>query len=149
MTNIDLVKNKLDKILDFLNPNVEIKIKDMDGTVKVDITGDDISYLIGYRGESLDALQHILGISVNKDKDEWQPVAVDINNYKLEKLQKLDEMIKGYIDRVRFHQKDYRLPVLSAYERKYVHTFVSTYDDIQSESRGEGRERRIFLMPKQ
>ena len=56
-------------------------------------------------------------------------------------------MIKSYIDRVRFHQKEMRLPPLTPYERRYVHTYIGNYVDVESESRGEGRSRRLFLIP--
>lgn len=144
----ELIEKHLNSILEHIGVSPEITISEKDGTYAAEINGDNLNFLIGYRGESLDALQYLLGHAVFKELGEWQQVSVDINNYKKEKLKKLDGMIKSSIDRARFHQNEYRLPPLNAYERKYVHTFVSDYPDIETESRGEGKDRRLFLIPK-
>ena len=57
-------------------------------------------------------------------------------------------MAKSYIDRVRFFQKDVELPPMDPWERRQIHMFVSEYDDVVSESVGEGHERRVTLKPK-
>ena len=143
-----IIEKHLNNILGFIDidPNVEIK---QDGEAfRIDIEGDDLNYLIGYRGESLDALQYILSHAVYKDHGEWLPLSLDINGYRQNKLDKLEESVKGYVDRARFHQKEIRLPPLTPYERRYVHMLISDYIDVDSESRGEGRDRRLFIIPK-
>lgn len=141
------IENSLNTVLDFIGVSPNVEIVQEETVYKVYITGDDLNFLIGYKGESLDALQHIITQAVYKKTSNWHPVFIDINEYKESKLRKLDDMVKNVIDRVRFHQKEIRLPKLTSYERRYVHTFVSDYVDVESESRGEGRERYLYIKP--
>ncbi len=70
---------------------------------------------------------------------------VDINGYRDSRLNKIEDMTKGFIDRVRFHETDVEMPPMNSYERRQVHMFISDYPDIMSESTGEGRARHVVL----
>jgi spoIIIJ-associated protein len=141
------IKKHIDKILEFIDVSPDIKISKDDDAFRIDIKGDDLSFLIGYRGESLDALQYILSHAVYKAEDNWIPLTLDINGYRQSKLDKLEETVKDFVDRVRFHQKEMRLPPLTPFERRHVHMLISEYIDVDSVSRGEGRNRRLFIIP--
>ncbi len=141
------IKKHINKILGFIDVSPDVKISKDGDAFRVDIAGDNLNFLIGYRGESLDALQYILSHAVYKEKANWIPITLDINGYRQSKMDKLEEMVKSFIDRVRFHQKEIRLPPLTPYERRHIHVLLTDYVDVESESRGEGRDRRLFLMP--
>lgn len=141
------IENHLNKIFEFIDIDPETSITEDGDAFRVDIKGEELNFLIGYRGESLDALQYILSHAVYKDLDNWVPITLDINGYRQAKLEKLEDMVKGFIDRVRFHQKEIRLPPLTPYERRHIHVLITDYIDVESESRGEGRNRRLFLRP--
>jgi len=141
------IQKHLNKILEFIDVSPDVDITKDGDAFRVEIDGDNLNFLIGYRGESLDALQYILSHAVFKEKSDWIPITLDINGYRQSKLDKLDEMVKGFIDRVRFHQKEIRLPPLTPYERRHIHMLLTDYVDVSSESRGEGRSRRLFLIP--
>ena len=142
------IKKHLDTILGFIDISQEIAIKKDGDAFRIDIEGDELNFLIGYRGESLDAFQYILSHAVFKEKEEWIPITLDINGYRQAKLEKLEEMVKSFVDRARFHQKEIRLPPLTPYERRHVHMLIGDYIDVESESRGDGRERRLFVIPR-
>ncbi len=142
-----IIKKHLNKILGFIDVAPDVKISKDGDAFRVDIEGDNLNFLIGYRGESLDALQYILSHAVYKEKTDWIPITLDINGYRQSKLEKLEDTVKSFIDRVRFHQKEIRLPPLTPYERRHIHILLIDYVDVESESRGEGRDRRLFLMP--
>ena len=138
----------LNKILSYMNVNVSLKTEELDnGSLEISIFGDDLNFLIGYRGESLEALQTLLNLMLFKETGSWSFVSVDINNYKRDRYSKIEGIAKNYIDRVRFANKEVELPIMSAFERKHVHLFISGYDDIKSESVGEGSQRRVVLKP--
>ncbi len=143
-----IIEKHLKEILGHIKVSPKIKIEEDGEAFRIDIEGDDLNFLIGYRGESLEALQNILGHAVFKEEKDWIPITVDINGYRANKLEKIDEMVKSFVDRVRFHQKEMRLPPLTPYERRHVHTLIADYIDIESESKGEGANRRLFLKPK-
>lgn len=145
MTKLDIVKEALSNIFGFLNVNPEHDLFEEDGTIKVIINGNDLSFLIGYRGTSLDALESLLGIMLFKATNESTPVMVDINGYRAQKIERLQGLARRLIDKVRFFQNDVELPSMEPWERRQVHMLVTEYDDIVSESTGEGKNRRVVL----
>jgi len=130
-----------------IKPKMDISRNEELDLYEVFIEGSDLSFLIGYRGESLNALQTLLTLSLFKEFNEWVNVLVDINGYRDKRKEKIEEITKNYIDRVRFFKKDVTMPIMNASERRLVHIFVSGYDDINSESTGEAPYRRVVLKP--
>lgn len=126
----------------------DIIIDELENDVfSIKIEGNDLNYLIGYRGQSLDALQTLLGQMFFKQTGEWITTTVDINGYKDSKTEKLHEITKRYIDKVRFFESEVKLPPMKPWERRQIHLFVEEYNDVTSESEGEGRNRRVVLKP--
>lgn len=143
------IKQLLEEILNFMNANAVVDIEvDAENNHKATIEGENLSFLIGYRGESIDALQTLLNITIFKRFGDDTKVLVDINGYRKQRQDKLEQIARNFIDRVRFLGKEVEMPPMNPFERKTVHTFVSTYDDVVSESTGEGHERRVVLKPK-
>jgi spoIIIJ-associated protein len=135
------------EVLGYMNvsPDVEV-VRDEENYI-VKIVGEDLNFLIGYRGTSLNGLQHLLSLSAYKSFGEWYSYLVDINDYRKARKEKLEEMAKSLIDRVRFFSKEVPLPPMTAFERKQIHEFVSEYDDVESFSVGEGSDRHVVLKP--
>lgn len=145
----NILKTNLAKIYEFIgiDPDTEIEKKDEDNYY-ITISGDDLNFLIGFRGQSLDGLQNILRLMVYRQAQTQIILTIDINDYKDRKSEKLQDMARSYIDKVRFFQKEVELPRMNPWERREIHVLVSEYDDIYSESTGEGNDRRIVLKPK-
>lgn len=151
MTKLEDLKKVAEDILDFMKIKAGISVVEEklenESVLNVYIEGDDLSFLIGYRGESLDGLQTVLSLILNKKYGEWCRVLVDINGYRKQRQDKIEEIAKNYIDRVRFLAREIEMPVMTSAERRYVHMFISSYTDIVSESVGEGMGRRVVLKP--
>lgn len=146
MKTKELVKTKLNTILNYIgvSPEVEVDEKE-ENNFTVTISGDNLNFLIGFRGQSLEGLQNILKLIVFRNTQVQPILTVDINEYKDRKTEKLQNMAKTFIDKVRFFQKDVELPRMNPWERRQIHVLVSEYDDIESESTGEGDDRRVVL----
>lgn len=142
---IDLTKNFVSNMNGFLDIDPDITISVEDEVCYVDIDGEDLSFLIGYRGDSLSGYQQILAMALYKEFGEWKNLLVDINGYRRAKKERLENMAKGFIDRVRFFSKEVNMPPMQPFERKQIHEFVSAYDDVESYSVGEGFGRHIVL----
>lgn len=146
MSKIEIVTDTLNNILGFIGITPVVKIEeDADKNIGVVIEGENLNFLIGYRGESLDAVQHLLSLVLFRKTNEPSHVIVDINGYRTQKVEKIEDITKNFIDRVRFSQKDVEMPIMNPSERRLVHTFVANYTDITSESIGEGAQRRVVL----
>lgn len=143
----EIVEKHLKEFFSYLEISPELEIEQIDEGFSIKITGRNLNFLIGYRGESLDALQYLVTQTIYRENNTWTPINIDINGYKQKKLEKIEESVKDIVDRVRFHQKEFVLPPLNSFERRHVHMLISDYIDVKSESRGEGPERRLYLMP--
>jgi spoIIIJ-associated protein len=143
----EIIEQKLSDIFKYLDidPNISIEQDEEAQVIKID--GKDLNFLIGYQGQSLDALQTLVGQMVLKETGEWTPLNIDINGYKDKKTDKIEEITKRYIDKVRFFENAVPMPPMKPWERRQVHMFVADYEDITSESEGRGRGRRVVLKP--
>ena len=117
--------------------------------VKVAIDGDDLGILIGYHGETLSALQTVVGLMMNRDITEEgaerYKVVVNIGDYRERQREALEALARRSAERVRFTRKALVLPSMSSYDRRIVHLALEQEQDIMSESQGEGRERRLVV----
>lgn len=148
----DKVETIITNLIEHLDTSAEMTIESTDGDKyqTVNLEGDDLSFLIGYHGRTLDAIQHIVNLMVfeNEGNENSPHVTIDINGYKSRRAEKLQEMAKKYIDKARFFDKEVPLPPMNAWERRQVHMWVSEYDDVETESVGEKDERHIVIRKK-
>lgn len=142
------LENLLATAFNYMGVSPTLAIKEEEGEVSVIISGDELNHLIGYRGDSLNALQHFLNSAYFNNTGEYIRILVDINDYRAQRKDKIEEMVKNFIDRVRFFDKDVEMPAMNPSERRVVHTFIADYDDVISESVGMGRDRHVVLKPK-
>jgi spoIIIJ-associated protein len=144
----DILENVLKKTLGFLGVSSDFLLEENEDGVLVSITGNELNHLIGYRGDCLNAFQHFLNSAYFNTSGEYVHILVDINGYRDQRKGKIEEMTKKFIDRVRFFSQEVEMPPMNPSERRVVHTFISEYDDVISESVGTGRDRRVVLKPK-
>ena len=145
----EVIETNLKKIFSLIGIDPEYTIESSEeGVYDVKISGDNLNFLIGFRGQSLEALQTLLKLIIYRKTEKQIILSVDINSYKDQKSEKLQEMARGYIDKVRFFEKEIELPFMNPWERRQIHMFVAEYEDVISESTGEGESRRVVLKPK-
>ncbi|MFZ2664341.1 MAG: R3H domain-containing nucleic acid-binding protein [Patescibacteria group bacterium] len=152
MKTKEIIETSLNKIFGYIGAKPEVSIneeKGEEGSIySVTISGDNLNYLIGFRGQSLEALQILVKQILFRKTGEHAILTIDINEYKDKKVEKLQDLARGFIDKVRFFEKEIELPRMNPWERRQIHIFVSEYNDIESESTGEGEDRRVVLKPK-
>ena len=141
-----VIETSLNKIFGYIGIKPEVSVEEKESNVfSIIIEGEDLNFLIGFRGQSLDALQNMLKLIIFR-KTQQQPVlSLDINQYRDRKIEKLQDMARSFIDKARFFQKDIELPRMNPWERRQIHVLISEYDDVYSESTGEGEDRRVVL----
>lgn len=144
----EVIESNLKKIFSLIGIKPEYSIEvDEEDVYNVKISGDNLNFLIGFRGQSLEALQILLKLIVFRKTEQQIVLSIDINNYKDQKSEKLQEMARGFIDKVRFFEKEIELSPMNPWERRQIHMFVAEYEDVISESTGEGENRRVVLKP--
>ena len=139
------VKTFMEEIIKELPENATYAIhKDKTG-LNVEISNENLGFLIGYRGETLYAFQSILSAIAGKDIDKKVRVILDIEGYKAKREKTLEELAEKVAKTVIRTRKPVKLEPMQAYERKIIHSKLQQNDKVQTESIGEEPNRRIVI----
>ena len=115
-----------------------------DGELILNIEGGDLAILIGRHGRCLEALQTLLTSVMNQTFGFYYPVIVDIEGYRQRRREKVISMARRAASRVRRNGSDYRLPAMSAYERRLVH--IALRDDMAVVTHSEGEDPNRYVV---
>jgi spoIIIJ-associated protein len=113
--------------------------------LKVTIEGEDIGHVIGYRGNTLNALQLIFSQMLSREIGENVTVLVDVNGFRERRKRYLESLALRAVQQARESKQDIELPPLSPYERRVIHILLKKEEDISTESVGEGEDRHIVI----
>ncbi len=114
----------------------------------VDLEGNDLGILIGRRGETLDALQYLVNLSVNKNQEIRKKIIIDIEGYRNRREKTLQKLALKLADKARLRGRNVVLEPMSSQERRIIHTTLQGRDDIYTFSEGEEPYRKIIISPK-
>lgn len=114
----------------------------------LDVEGDDLSLLIGRRGETLAALQYILRLIVNKQLNTITNIIVDVESYKSRREQQLKRLAQRLAEQATQQRRTLSLEPMPANERRIVHLTLRDHPDVITESVGEGEFRKVTVVPK-
>ena len=149
---LEKAKNKLDKFLtefvEKLNNGTTYEIQIKEKCIYVIISGDNVGNLIGYRGDSLYALENLLKVMANKQSENRVIVRLDIEDYKEKRVKILQELAAKKAKIVEKTGKIVTLEPMKAYERKVIHTFLQDNPKIETRSIGQEPKRRIVISKK-
>ena len=132
----------------FSNEQISYKISNDEYYVIVEIFGENTNNLIGYRGETLNAIQNILSSIANKNIEEKMRVILDISGYKDKRKKVLEELADKVSKTVVRTGKKITLEPMPAYERKIIHSRLQNNNKVITQSIGEEPHRKIVIEPK-
>lgn len=139
-------KTFLREILDCMKMKAEIKIKDENGVIKITLSGSDMGILIGYRGETLDALQYLISLAVNKGHDdEYKRIILDTENYRLKREETLKRLARRIAEKVVKSGKSVKLEPMNPYERRVIHSELQNNSYVETYSEGEEPYRKVVV----
>ena len=142
------INDFLSDIFRVLDIDAEILIKKSGDTAKVKIMGDSAGQLIGRRGESLDALQLLLGLAVNKAHTEYVKVLLDIEDYREKREQSLIRYANKMARTAAKQRKSIKLEPMNPYERRIVHSALQNDTYVTTYSEGEDPYRKVVISVK-
>lgn len=138
--------NFLTDVLNSMEMKAEIKIKEVDNVVNITLTGTDMGILIGYRGETLDSLQYLMSLVVNKGHEtEYKRVVLDTENYRYKREETLKRLAFKVADKVRRSCKYVKLEPMNPYERRIIHSSLQGNSFVETHSEGEEPYRRVVV----
>ena len=146
----DTAISVLDDVLKYFNVS-EYSIDEYEGDegeLILDITGDDLAVLIGRHGRTLEALQFLVAAITSRKVGHHYPVVVDVEGYKNRQREKIEGIAQSAANKVVNQDRAVKLRPMSPYERRIVHLYLRDDDRVDTESEGEGRARRVVIIPR-
>lgn len=130
---------------EFLKNGEEFSLEIKEFDVKINITGNDIRHLIGYRGDVINALQNIVTAVANKKSTSKIKVFLDVGNYREKRKKTLEELAEKIAKTVIRTGKSITLEPMTAYERKIIHSKLQESEKVKTFSKGEEPYRRVVV----
>ena len=131
---------------------VEVTInarRDEEGNVRVDMFGDTLGILIGRRGETLDALQYLTSLYVNRDQEDYTRVTLDTENYRAKREEALRRLANRMANRAVKTGRKVVMEPMNPYERRILHSALQQNDAVTTHSEGEEPNRHVVITLKQ
>jgi spoIIIJ-associated protein len=114
----------------------------------VDIRGDDLSLLIGRRGESLSALQYLTRLIVGKEVGSYAPIMIDVEGYRARRERQLRQLARRMAEQAIERGRTIALEPMPAAERRIIHLELREHARVYTESVGEGDQRKVTVIPR-
>lgn len=124
---------------------VEAVYSPLEGQVSVNIEGKDMGILIGKRGQTLDSLQYLTSLVVNKESNSYLKVKVDTENYRERRRQTLENLAKNISYKVKRTKRAVSLEPMNPYERRIIHSALQNDKYVETHSEGEEPYRRVVV----
>ena len=138
----------LSKVFAAMNLTVKINVNITEESVDVDLVGDDMGVLIGKRGQTLDSLQYLVSLVVNKKSDKYLRVKLDTENYRERRKETLENLAKNIAFKVKRTKRPVSLEPMNPYERRVIHSALQNDRYVTTKSEGEEPFRHVVVMLK-
>lgn len=143
---IEEARKFIDNILKSMELDAEIKIIEEDDTLKINLSGEKMGLIIGYRGETLDSIQYLVSLVVNKHHElPHKKVVLDTENYRSKREETLKGVAIKSAARVKKMKKSFKLEPMNPYERRIIHSALQDDLDVNTYSEGEEPFRRVVI----
>lgn len=143
---IEDAKTFLRSILDNMGVMAEIKIKEENNVVNINLTGPRMGIIIGYRGETLDAIQYLVSLIINNDHEiEYKRVVLDTENYRSKREETLKRLAEKTAYKVRRNGRSFKLEPMNPYERRIIHSTLQNDKYVYTYSEGEEPYRKVVV----
>lgn len=135
----------LKEITDKMGLSLNMKAKVGDDVVYVEMDGKDSGTIIGKRGQTLDAIQYLTSLVINKSSEKYVKVVIDAENYRAKRQKTLEQLANRLAAKVIKTKKYVRLEPMNPYERKVIHATLQQNPNITTRSEGEEPYRRVII----
>lgn len=124
---------------------VEVVFDQENSTVEINIDGDEMGVLIGKRGQTLDSLQYLVSLVINKNSENYIKVKLDTENYRARRKETLENLAKNIAFKVKRTRKPVSLEPMNPYERRIIHSALQNDKYVETYSEGEEPYRRVVI----
>lgn len=141
------INNFLNDMFEAMEISVEVKITfdTDDECVNVELLGDNMGLLIGKRGQTLDSIQYLTSLVVNKGKEKYVRIKVDTENYRQRRKDTLESLAKNIAYKVKRSRRSVALEPMNPYERRIIHSALQNDKFVSTKSEGEEPFRHVVV----
>lgn len=146
-TFIDDIRDYLDNMFKAMDIAADIKIDfdETDNVLSINLEGPEMGILIGKRGQTLDALQYLISLAVNKKSESYIRVKLDTENYRARRKETLENLAKNIAFKVKRSKRSFALEPMNPYERRIIHSTLQNDKYVATKSEGEEPYRKVIV----
>ena len=131
-----------------LEVKIDITVNDEEGTVDINLEGENMGVLIGKRGQTLDSLQYLVSLVANKKSDKYYRIKLDTENYRERRKETLESLAKNIAYKVKRTKRPVSLEPMNPYERRIIHSVLQDDKYVSTKSEGEEPFRHVVVFMK-
>lgn len=139
------IREFLNEYFEKMGVSLNVESKYEENVLKVDITGEKAGIIIGYRGETLEALQLLISTFVNRKQENYVKVMIDVEGYRMKRERTLEELASKVANTVVSKRRSITLEPMVPYERRIIHTTLQNHPKVKTESVGEEPYRKVVI----
>ena len=146
----DIAKDFLKNVFEAMDLTVVVDVKydEAENSMDVDLSGDEMGVLIGKRGQTLDSLQYLVSLVVNKNVENYIRVKVDTENYRQRRKETLENLAKNIAYKVKRTKRPVSLEPMNPYERRIIHSALQNDKYVTTHSEGDEPFRHVVVVLK-
>lgn len=144
----EVVNEFLEKIFNAMDIQAEVSMLVNGDNVNIELTGNDMGILIGKRGQTLDSLQYLVNLVVNKYSDSYMKVKVDTENYRERRKATLENLAKNIAFKVKRTKRPVSLEPMNPFERRIIHSALQNDRYVTTKSEGDEPYRHVVVLLK-
>ena len=146
----DTAKDFLKDVFQAMDMTVVVNVKydEVENSMEIDLSGDDMGVLIGKRGQTLDSLQYLVSLVVNKNVENYIRVKVDTENYRQRRKETLENLAKNISYKVKRTKRPVSLEPMNPYERRIIHSALQNDKYVTTHSEGDEPFRHVVVVLK-
>lgn len=143
------IKEYIKTIGNLMNINIDSEILEANDIFNVTLVSDNNSILIGRDGKTLNAIQTLIRQSIRNSANISIKINIDVSNYKIKKMKNIEYLVRKIAKEVETTKLTVSLDSMNSYERRLVHTIIGEYENLETESIGEGKDRHVTIKYKE
>ena len=143
----NIAKDFLEKVFNAMaiETNVELIYDEENSVLEINLEGEEMGILIGKRGQTLDSLQYLVSLVINKNNDSYIKVKLDTENYRARRKETLENLAKNIAYKVKRTRKSVTLEPMNPYERRIIHSSLQNDKFVETHSEGEEPYRKVVI----
>lgn len=127
--------------------DLQLDVKEEDNGAEIALSGEDISFIIGHRGDTLDSLQYLTSLVANQGEDNYYRISLDVGSFREKRHETLENLGKKMASKALKYGRNQKLEPMNPYERRIIHFAVQAVEGVKSWSEGEDLLRHVVIGP--